>query len=105
MKTKVEVRAKALDLALECYKANSSGVRIIDIIEGAKHLEEYIVGSANIPECEDSIESQIGGIVEQVRKLYDAAGLGGCNATPIDDGEIEKIEKMVIANNRKYEKD
>lgn len=102
MKTKVEVRAKALDLALECYKANRSDVRIIDIIEGAKYLEEYIVGGANIPECEESIESQIRGIVEQVRKLYDAAGLGGCNATPIDVGEIEK---MVIANNRKYEKD
>lgn len=102
MKTRVEVRAKALDLALECYKMNRSDVCIIDIIEGAKCLEEYIVGGANIPECEDSIESQIGGIVERVRKLYDAAGLGGCNATPVNVGEIEK---MVIANNRKYEKD
>ena len=102
MKTKVEVRAKALELAIEIYKANRNDARVIDIIEGAKCLEEYIVGSANLPECEESIESQIGGIVGQVRKLYDAAGLGGCNATPIDVGEIEK---MVIANNRKYKKD
>lgn len=103
MKTKVEVRAKALELAITIAVAQiKAGIDGVNVEAATRSYEAYILGDVDLPEREESIESHIGDVIAQVKKLYDAAGLGECNATPIDVGEIEK---MVIANNRKYEKD
>lgn len=104
MKTKVEVRAKALELAVKITTAQIENGYDGSNVRGVAELyEKYILGDADLPEREESIESQIGDVIEQIKKLYGAAGLGGCSVAPMNF--VGELEKASVNNNRKYEKD
>lgn len=71
MKTKVEVRAKALELAVTISAAQlESGNDTGSIIGVAKLYEEYILGDAELPENEMSPDKILNHTVSAVTALY-----------------------------------
>lgn len=71
MKTKVEVRAKALELAVTISAAQlESGNDTGSIIGVAKLYEEYILGNAELPECEPSAEVMVRRMMPSITALY-----------------------------------
>lgn len=98
MKTKIEVRAKALELAVKITTAQiDNGYDGSYVRELAELYEKYILGDADLPECEESVEVQTRRALEQMKDLYAYAGLGGCHGNSIGigntaDSELEKLK-------------
>lgn len=76
MKTRVEVRARALELAVLCEKAIADPILEIDntdsTINIAKRFEKYILGDAELPECELSTEEAAKWLLKQTKELYES---------------------------------
>lgn len=76
MKTKIEVRAKALELAMLQGKAFDDPVLNIDrvdtVINTADRFEKYILGDAELPECELSTEEAAKWLLKQTKELYES---------------------------------
>ena len=68
MKTKIEVRAKALELAVTFCK----GITMSDEIalRCAKNFEPYLLGDVDIPECEPSAEVMMRRMMPSITALY-----------------------------------
>jgi hypothetical protein len=74
VKSKIEARERALELAISWGKIRD--VRPRDIIECAENFAEYIIGEAEIPEKEPSIEEITAKSIEKILAASNAQNLG-----------------------------
>lgn len=74
VKSKIEARERALELAISWDKTRD--VRPKDIIECAEIFAEYIIGEAELPEREPSIEEITAKSIEKILTASNAQNLG-----------------------------
>lgn len=75
IKSKIEARERALELAIAHYNG-IEGNRIIDAVETAKQFEYYLIGDAELPEVEPSIEEITAKSIEKILAASNAQNLG-----------------------------
>jgi hypothetical protein len=69
IKSKIEARERALELAIAHYNG-IEGNRIIDAVETAKKFESYLVGDAELPEVFDD-NAHLKEFIEMAKKGID----------------------------------
>lgn len=74
VKSKIEARERALELAISWGKVRD--VRPRGIIECAEEFAKYIVGEAELPEREPSIEEITAKSIEKILTASNAQNLG-----------------------------
>ena len=76
IKSKIDARERALELSIAHYNG-IEGNRVIDAVETAKEFESYLIGDAELPETEPSVEDVTNKAIERIM----TAVYGGCSGT------------------------
>lgn len=75
IKSKIEARERALELAVETFKG-SNRFSHNDVLEVSKYYTDFLIGEAELPEKEPSIEEITAKSIEKIMAASNAQNLG-----------------------------
>lgn len=69
IKSKIDARERALEMAIAHYNG-IEGNRILDVVDTAKKFETYLIGDAELPETEPTVEDVTTKAIERLLSAY-----------------------------------
>lgn len=69
IKSKIDARERALEMAIAHYNG-IEGNRILYVVDTAKEFESYLIGNAELPETEPTVEDVATKAIERLLSAY-----------------------------------